>query len=449
MTAVRAIAAAALVAAVVIVAVVVLGGSGGETYKITFQNAGQLVKGDDVQVGGRRIGSVKSIELTDHNQAAIKVEIDNDFAPLHRGTRAIIRATSLSGIANRYIALTPGANSAPALESGSELTAENTVAPVDLDQLFNTLDEPTRKSLQQVVQGSATQYSGKGPQANQAVKYFNPFISTTNRLIDELLIDQNAFTNFIVNSSKVVTAISERSNDLTNLVTNANTTNAAIASENQALATSLSLLPPTLRKANTTFVNLRNTLDDLDVLVAASKPATKDLAPFLRVLRPLIETSRPTIQNLQQLISSPGPNNDLLEATSKFPALERAAKPTFKNTVAALQKSQPVVEFIRPYTPDFVGWIRDFGQGAATYDANGHYARIQPIFNAFQLSSNPILGQVLNPVAPKNRLPGLQTNITERCPGTSSQVPVDKSAPFLDDGALAGQCRADELVPGP
>jgi len=39
-----------------------------------------------------------------------------------------------------------------------------------------------------------------------------------------------------------------------------------------------------------------------------------------------------------------------------------------------LRKSQPVVQFIRPYTPDFVGWLRDFGQGASNYDANGHYA---------------------------------------------------------------------------
>ena len=45
----------------------------------------------------------------------------------------------------------------------------------------------------------------------------------------------------------------------------------------------------------------------------------------------------------------------------------------------------PVLEFLRPYTPDLVGWFRDFGQGAANYDANGHYARIQPIFNAFSL----------------------------------------------------------------
>ncbi len=43
-------------------------------YKLRFQNAGQLVKGDDVQVGGRRVGNVKQIELTDDNQAEMTIE---------------------------------------------------------------------------------------------------------------------------------------------------------------------------------------------------------------------------------------------------------------------------------------------------------------------------------------------------------------------------------------
>ena len=90
-----------------------------------------------------------------------------------------------------------------------------------------------------------------------------------------------------------MTAIAERRNDLAGLVSNTNTTAAAIGAENVALARALGLLPTTLRRANTTFVNLRATLDDLDVLVAASKPATKDLAPFLRELRPLVHDARP------------------------------------------------------------------------------------------------------------------------------------------------------------
>ena len=113
--------------------------------------------------------------------------------------------------------------------------------------------------------------------------------------------------------------MAERRDDLAALVGNTNTTAAAIARENTAFAESLALLPTTLRRANTTFVNLRATLDDLDPLVAASKPATKDLAPFLRELRPLVASAIPTIHDLRLAVTRSGPDNDLVDATRQLP----------------------------------------------------------------------------------------------------------------------------------
>ena len=111
-------------------------------------------------------------------------------------------------------------------------------------------------------------------------------------------------------------------------------------------------------------------------------------------------------------------------------------------SITALQKSQPVVQFIRPYTPEFVGWLRDFGQGASAYDANGHYARIQPIFNA--TSPNSLIPV---PIATGDRFAGLQQGNLQRCPGAASQYPTDGSAPFLDGGSL--DCQPSEVPPGP
>ena len=124
MNAARGAALGALVLAVAVVAVLLLRDDGGSTYKLRFENAGQLVKDDDVQVGGRRIGSVRKIELTDDNQAEITISVQDGYAPLHEGTTALIRATSLSGIANRYIALTLGPNSAPKLKDGATISAD-------------------------------------------------------------------------------------------------------------------------------------------------------------------------------------------------------------------------------------------------------------------------------------------------------------------------------------
>ncbi|MEA2311233.1 MAG: phospholipid/cholesterol/gamma-HCH transport system substrate-binding protein, partial [Solirubrobacteraceae bacterium] len=432
----RGIALTALVLAVIVAGyLLIFRGSGGHEYALIFQNAGQLVKDDDVQVGGRRIGSVRSIELTDDNLAKVTVQVQAPYAPLHVGTRAVIRLTSLSGIANRYVALTLAPSNTPKLPDGATLGTETTTSVVDLDQVFNTLDAKTRGNLQDVIKGFATQYQNRGKAVGQSAKYFNPLLSTSRVLADQVTQDQGALTRFLVSTSEAVSAIADRKDALAASVGNANTTAGAIASENGSLSQALAILPTTLRRGNTTFVNLRATLDDLDVLVAQSKPATKDLAPFLAQLRPLVHDARPTVHDLRTLLDRAGPNNDLVDATRKMPALQRVASPAFKDATTALVQAEPVLEFIRPYTPELVGWFRDFGQGASNYDANGHYARIQPIFNAFSFANNPA-GGVLTPIPPSQRFDGLQTGVIKRCPGAASQPAADGSSPYTDNGNL-------------
>ena len=109
---------AALAVAVIVLAVVFFGGSSGHKYTLVFQNAGQLVPDNQVLIGGSPAGTVESIGLTDDNLAEVHVSVDQE---LHEGTTATIRATSLSGVANHYVSISPGPNSEPALDDGAEL----------------------------------------------------------------------------------------------------------------------------------------------------------------------------------------------------------------------------------------------------------------------------------------------------------------------------------------
>jgi phospholipid/cholesterol/gamma-HCH transport system substrate-binding protein len=425
--------------------VLLLGGGDTSTYKLRFQSAGQLVDDDDVQIGGRRVGGIKDIKLTRDNLAEIEIQVSSEFAPLHQGTKATIRATSLSGVANRYIDLKPGPNNARKLDEGALLTTDDTSTIVDLDQLFNTLDPKTRAALQKVIRGSAAQFEGKGAQANEAAKYFNPTLSTTRALVNEVNRDSQTLSRFLVDGGKAMSALAERRSELTDLISNANGAAEGIAAENVSFSEALQRLPGTLRRGNSTFVNLRAALTDLDTLVEESKPATKDLARFMRELRPLVANARPTIRDLQNAIRRPGKDNDLVELTRKTPRLQQVASPSLANTTKALNRSTPVLDFIRPYTPELVGWFRDFGQTTANYDANGHFARVQPIFNLFQFTDNAA-GGVLTPQDPNDRLAGLQTGMFKRCPGAASQRPADNTAPFTDDNL---DCDPRITVPGP
>ena len=95
--------------------------------------------------------------------------------------------------------------------------------------------------------------------------------------------------------------------------------------------------------------------------------------------------ARPTVADLRNLIRTPGPNNDLTELTAKQPRLAQLTANVFPRAIRALDRAQPVVEYARGYTPDIAGWLTKFAEAAATYDANGHYARVQAVFSPTNL----------------------------------------------------------------
>jgi phospholipid/cholesterol/gamma-HCH transport system substrate-binding protein len=458
-TVARVAAVGALLAALVIVVFLLFSNGSGHSYHLLFQTGGQLVPGNEVLVAGQRIGLVDEIDLTDDWQADVTITTDE---PLRDGTEAVIRSTSLSGVANRYVSITQGPTDSPELADGSVITGERTLTPVDLDQLFNALNPRARKGLQEVIQGFATTYGGAGEEANESYKYLNPGLSSTQRLLAEVTRDQQVFTDFLVDGSKVVTAIASRRDDLSGLVANGNTALGAIASQNEAFDRALVALPPALRQANTTFVNLRAALDDLDPLVATSKTATRDLAPFLRDLRPVARKAVPVFHDLRLTLVRQGRANDLNEILKDLPKLRRRGSTAFPATINALDASQDYVEVARPYMPDLLGWLTKFGQVTAYYDASGHYARVQPansdIF-AYDEAQDPAPNTgVLEPIPLSQQFdffrntPGALGPFL-RCPGSVTQPnsgwPNPQDHPFLDNGNLgANDCDPSDVLIG-
>jgi phospholipid/cholesterol/gamma-HCH transport system substrate-binding protein len=444
-----------LLLAAIVVAVVLFGGGGGYTVKARFQNASQLVKGNLVQVSGNKVGQVKEIDLTRDGQAEITLEIDDDYAPLRRGTHATVRQTSLSGVANRYIDLRLAPQSGQEIPDGGVITAEETTTAVDLDQLFNTFDPKTRKGLRDVIRGSGEQFEAKGEQMNEGLLFLNPSMQASSRFFNELNRDTKLFERFIVASSDLVTDVADRRDDLAGLVDNLATTLDAVRDERQALASAIGQAPDFMRRANTTFVNLRATLDDLDPLVEDSKPVAKKLRPFLNELRPLARDARPTVQALQQIIRRSGRNNDLVELNRLQPALRDVAvrsrnvngserEGSFPATVKALRDNTPSLAFLRPYTPDLFGWFDDFSH-SGVYDALGGVSRV-----ALHAPATIVLeGQTIL-VPPELRDEVFQqtaaTDQRNRCPGAADHPADDKSNPWKPTPDF--NCDPSQVLPG-
>ncbi len=363
--------------------------SGGSTYHVNavFENASQIVPGDQVEVAGTPIGTVSSISLTPDGNARLSLNINNSqFTPLRQGTSAVIRLASLSGIANRYVQLDLGPAHAPHIPNGGTIPRTSTTSAVDLDQVFDTLNPATRRGLQNVFQGSAAQYAGRGKQAQLAWEYLNPAIATASILFHELNRDTSKFTRFITSSSHLVTDLAARQVDLSGLVSHLSTTFTALANQHIALGESIQRLPPFMRLASTTFANLRPALGDLTNLINVTKPVAPKLQQLLVQLRPLAVDAVPTVNDLSGIISRPGANNDLIDLNHLAVPLSKVSvgsvfadgknrRGAFPVSQQALSESVPELAVARPYAVDLTGWFEGYSH-PGVYDANGATSRV-------------------------------------------------------------------------
>jgi phospholipid/cholesterol/gamma-HCH transport system substrate-binding protein len=434
-----------LAAIVVIALVVVLAGGNDYSVRARFVSASQIVKGNEVKVAGEAVGKVDDVRLTDDGQAEITLSIGADYAPLRRGTRAIIRQSSLSGVANRYIDLQLGGADGAKIADGGRLSTDSTQAAVDLDQIFDTFDPKTRKATSNSVKFLRDFQAGQEDEANAALRYLNPLLSSSSRLFAEVNRNTPDFQRFIDETAKLVTDVSARDDALAGLVSNLSKTTAALTSNGEALGESIGLLPNVLRKANTTFVDLRASLDDLTPLVDDAKPVVKDkLIPLLDELRPFARDARPAVRDLSATVRRPGADNDLVELLRRQPAIDTIANKSAQRngkqregalpaTARALSDLAPQVGFIRPYAPELAGWFDDFSTTGG-YDALGNYSRAGLALNGFAL--DPVLG--LLPVPPELRAAllaaGVKVGRNNRCPGALERQAPDGSNPYVQPG---------------
>jgi phospholipid/cholesterol/gamma-HCH transport system substrate-binding protein len=447
----RLLVVAALVAAIAVVATVLLNpGVPDYVVRARFADAAQLVKGNLVQVAGVRVGSIEKIALTDDGQAEVAMKIDDDaYRPLRRGTRAIIRQASLSGVANRYIDLQlPPGDRTETIPAGGVIGPGETTTAVDLDQLFNTFDPRTRRALSGLIRGEDDVYAGRGAQAGAGWAYLNPALAASDRLFQEVNVDTPLLQRFIGATSKLVTDVADRRTQLAGLVDHLSTTTAALRRQSDALGDGIGRLPDFMRRANTTFVNLRATLDDAAPLVEEAKPVARKLRPFFAQLRPLARDARPTLRDLSQTIREPGQDNDLVEMTQAAePLRDIAVNPARRDgevrdgalpaTTKALRDATPELATARPYAPDLTGWFDDFSH-SGLYDALGGASRAGVYVNLFA-NVNGVLKPLLDRATQAKALEqGLSSGQRWRCPGAAERGAIYKPSPDFPCDASEG-----------
>src|SRR5882757_1240304 len=340
----------------------------GNTYtvKVALPSATNIVNGGTVQLNGFEVGSVSSIQAQD-NQAILELKIDRDYAPLHEGAVVSVPFKALLG--ERVVDITDGPSTNAKIPSHG-LIAGQMPKPTEFDQILNTLDAPTLDHLKSLVNGLDNTVKGHEGDVNATLTASGPALNALGGVLDAIGTDGPAIRALVTRLNELTGTVADHQGDVRTIVTHLTRLTSLAASRQQQLRDSLSALPPTLRTAKTTLDKVPPVADDVVPLLHDLDPATErlksvagNLHPLLKDLRPALHDLRPTIKALNELLdNTPGLFDDYKDAA---PGLTKA-----------LDNLSEPLDFLRPYTPEAVGWLSNWNSSFSNFDSNGHYARI-------------------------------------------------------------------------
>lgn len=353
------------------------------TIKAGFASAVQLFPGLDVRVDGIDAGKVGDISLVD-GVSVVKIGINDEKVwPLHQGTRATARWGTTVGNGTRYIEIDPGPSSAPVIPDGGIIPTEDTVTAVEFDDLFNTFNAETRSRLQGMLKNTAGTLEGREAEVADALEESPKGVSSSAGVIHELARDELALQTLVRDTSQTANVLATNDSQIRDLVDGAARTFDAFGRNAADLQTDIAEFPETLRESRTTLARLDSSIDDLHGLTDDLAPGAKQLRPLAAQLRPAVAQLRDTapqaISTLRTLTSSGPEITDFLEEGGPFAA-------DLDDTFSSLA---PMVGCLRPFSPEFAGFLSNWASFSQNYDHVSHYARVRGITGASEMNIYP------------------------------------------------------------
>ena len=309
--------------------------------KAAFPEAALLVQESEVRKAGVVIGKVKSKELADGGQRVLaEFEIEPDFAPIPRNTRAILRQKSLLG--ETYIELTPGDRSSGNLPDGGRLRDSQVEETVEVDEFLRIFDPQTREYFQDWMREAGIAFGGDyARDFSDSLGNLAPFAEAGTDLLKPLDEQEIALRRLIRDTGRVVGAASEQEGALRGLVVNGNRAFGALASRDEALAETFQVLPTFERETRLTMARLERFARNTDPLVRLLREPADDLAPTIRDLGDLAP-------DLERLFRAIDPLIDAGE--TGVPAAERyirGIEPVLESAHLFLAELNPVLAYLQ------------------------------------------------------------------------------------------------------
>lgn len=349
-------------AAVVIAgAVALLGGGYPYHVKLVLPSAAQLVNDAQVQVDGHRVGSVEGIEARD-GKAIVTIGLDDSVAPLHDGTTSRIEWQSVLG--ERIVQLYPGPAQNPALPDKALLEAAS--AQIEVDQVLAIFDKATRDKFDSLLGQLNGTFTGREDQFKQTLANAGPAVQALGSLLEAVGRDGPAIRELLTELHQVTGPLAQRGSDVQGAVNKLTAFTGQLAPTQEALREGLKETPATLDAAKSTLDMVPAASDATVPLLNDLRPAMDRLPGIAHSLNPLFDDLKPTLSDLRPTLNG---LSDLLDRTPDFMNASGDFLPQVTKTLKGYREP---IEFLRPYTPELIGFLTNWGDAFSGYDSQGH-----------------------------------------------------------------------------
>ena len=343
--------AAGLVLACLIVALIVLatsaGGSNGNyEVRAIFDDAGNIIPGEQVKIDGVKVGKVESVTPTPQAKAAVVLAINNSgFQDFRADASCEVRPQALIG--EKYIDCLPtqprveGTPEPPALAkipSGREgagerlLPVKNNSSPVDVDLLGDISRLPERQRLTIILNELGAGLAGRGSDLKEVIRRANPALREFDKVLAILASENKVLSKLAVDSDKALAPFARVRERFADFLVQSNKVSEATAAHRGALAQNLKDFPAFLRQ----------------------------LSPAMERLERFAEQATPVFTNLNK--AAPGIDT----AFTHLPKFSSSSEKFFENLGATSKRSGPALVSSKK----LLGELRALGTGAKPFTSN-------------------------------------------------------------------------------
>jgi virulence factor Mce-like protein len=318
------------------------------TYDLNAElpSGAKLVAGNEVRVGGFRVGVVDRVtpKQLDRGRAiaSIAMKLDRSVEPLSRDTLLTVRARSALGL--KYVELTPG-RSRRTFAAGATIPLRNASTKLELEDVYSTFDARTRPAIRTATEGAGDSFAGRGPSLNAGIEGLRPFVRDLRPVMANLAAPASGLDQLFRQLGRLGREVAPVAAVQAELFTDMADTFAAISDDPRALQATIERSPPTLDAGISSFRVQRPFLGDFARLSRLLRPAADELPRSLPELSATVRVGRPVLRRSVAFGGRLARVNGALEDLFENPSTLL----TLKDLRTALAVSRPAVEYLAPY----------------------------------------------------------------------------------------------------